>query len=60
MNTTRKLTQIYTFHRMTDGEEFFYPMELDDDADARANAEINPGTIRVQDFWGRVVWPVLH
>ena len=51
---------IYTFHRLNDGAEYFYPVELADDEDARSNAESNPGTIRVEDIEGRVVWPVLN
>jgi hypothetical protein len=34
---------LYVFFR----ESGFYPLELRDDNDARANAESNPGTIRV-------------
>ena len=48
---------LYTFHRKgPDGQEFFYPIELKDDEDARKNAEWNPGTIRVEDLDGNVVW----
>ena len=42
----------YVFFR--DG--MFYPIEMKDDADACANAECNPGTTRVEDANGRVVW----
>lgn len=42
--------------------EGFYIVELRDDADARANAECNPGTLRVEDMRGNVVWqqPAKH
>lgn len=45
--------RVYLFFR---GEGFFYPIELADDDDARRNAEHNPGTTRVEDVRGRVVW----
>lgn len=45
-------TKPYIFFR----KDGFYPITLFDDADARHNAEINPGTIRVEDTNGRVVW----
>ena len=48
------MSELYTFHR----KEGFYPLELADDDDACRNAECNPGTIRVMDIHGRVVWPV--
>lgn len=44
--------RIYLFFR----GGFFYPLELADDADAIANAECNPGTSRVEDLDGNVVW----
>lgn len=34
----------------------FYPIELKDDADARANAECNPGTTRVETPDGKIIW----
>ncbi|HVJ44692.1 MAG TPA: hypothetical protein VM639_24560 [Dongiaceae bacterium] len=34
----------------------WYPVELKDDQDAKAIAECNPGTLRVEDINGRVVW----
>ena len=43
----------YVFFR----ESGFYPIELADDYDARLNAEINPGTIRVETVDGLRVWP---
>ena len=35
----------------------FYPIQLASDADARLNAECNPGTIRVERFDGTIIWP---
>ena len=43
---------LYLFFRA----EGFYPIELRDDADARANAECNPGTLKVETAIGEVVW----
>jgi hypothetical protein len=34
----------------------FYPLDLRNDTEARENAECNPGTIRVEDATGRIVW----
>lgn len=43
----------YTFHR-ADG---FYPITLQDDDDARANALCNPGTLKVvNELTGEIVW----
>lgn len=42
----------YIFYR----ENMFYMVELKDDKDAKANAEVNPGTIRVEDMRGNIVW----
>jgi hypothetical protein len=42
----------YSFHR-ADG---FYFVTLKDDEDAINNAHHNPGTLRVEDIDGRVVW----
>lgn len=45
---------IYTFHR----ENGFYPLELASDEEARANAECNPGTVKVvNEITGETVWP---
>lgn len=43
----------YVFFR----KEGFYPIELLNDEDAKRNAELNPGTLRVEDINGRVIWP---
>jgi hypothetical protein len=45
--------EIYVFERA----EGWYPLELKDDADARKNAELNPGTLKVTTRSGRPVWP---
>lgn len=34
----------------------FYPIKCRDDASARQQAEMNPGTVRVEDIKGREVW----
>lgn len=51
-NTNSGASQVFLFFR----EDMFYPVELENDADAIANAKINYGTIRVEDANGRVVW----
>lgn len=44
----------YIFFR----EGMFYPVELRDDDDARANAECNPGTLKVENLLtNEIVWP---
>jgi hypothetical protein len=45
-------TEPYVFVR----EEGFYIIELRDDADAVENALCNPGTLRVENVYGRTVW----
>lgn len=47
-----KNRNIYIFIR-ADG---FYPLELENDAVAKANAELNPGTLRVETTNGKTVW----
>ena len=44
--------QAYIFFR----ERGFYQIKLRDDAAAKKDAELNPGTIRVEDDEGRIVW----
>ena len=44
--------KLYIFFRM----EGWYPVELRDDEDAKVNAELNPGTLRVETIKGRTVW----
>ncbi len=46
------MSAIYVFIR----EGHFYPLQLGSDEEARANAECNPGTVRVETTGGRVVW----
>ena len=46
----------YLFHRMHNGKEFFYPVELPGDKHVIPNVQSNPGTIRVTTPDGRVVW----
>lgn len=43
---------IYLFHRA----EGFYPLDLGGDDEAMANAHCNPGTLKVTDSDGRVVF----
>lgn len=56
MNTTQINepvgNRVYLFYH----DDLFYLIELEDDADAIANAEINKGTTKVEDINGRVVW----
>ena len=47
---------IYMFHRLHGGKPFFYPVQLPNDKEAVANAECNPGTLKVTTQEGRVVW----
>jgi hypothetical protein len=51
--------ETYLFFRKdpNTGKQFFYPVELEDDADALRNVEGNPGTVKVEDINGRVVFP---
>jgi len=44
---------IYIFYR----DLMFYPLELNSNEEAIANAECNPGTTKVENFsTGEVVW----
>jgi hypothetical protein len=44
---------LYIFIRV----DLFYPLELKDDHEAKRNAEINHGTIRVEEaLSGKVIW----
>lgn len=45
--------EIYVFERAGG----WYPLELKDDDEARQNAELNPGTLKVTTMSGRPVWP---
>lgn len=47
------MSALYTFFR----EGMFYPLELGSDAEARANADCNPGTVKVvNERTGRTIW----
>jgi hypothetical protein len=46
--------EVYVFFR----SGWSYLLDLENDEAARANAECNPGTIRVEDLHARVVWPL--
>lgn len=43
---------IYIFFR----EEGWYPLTLRDDSDAILNAEQNPGTLKVENLNGELIW----
>lgn len=48
---------IYLFFR----EGGFYPVECRNDDDARNQAERNPGTVRVENVDGKIIWqPAKH
>ncbi|WP_374322879.1 hypothetical protein [Brevundimonas sp.] len=38
------------------GEGMFYIIDLPEDDDLNAHAELNPGTIRIEDVAGNVLW----
>lgn len=42
----------YIFFR----DDMWYPVECKDDAEVLVHVELNPGTTRVEDMNGRVVW----
>lgn len=44
--------KVYIFFR----EGGFYAIELQNDADAVANAKCNEGTLRVEDTKGNIIW----
>ena len=48
--------EVYVFFRKTDDGEFFYPLELLSEDDAKDNAACNPGTVRVEDLAGKIIW----
>ena len=37
---------------------YWYPLDLPLDDDLDAHARCNPGTVRIEDVVGRVLWPV--
>ncbi len=59
---------IVLFFRIYNNEERFYPIEIPDEVligrtlkqVASDNAELNPGTIRVEDIEGNVLWPTVQ
>lgn len=51
----------YIFFRKEDGGEYFYPVEYKNDTEAKRGAEVNIGTVRVEDIDGKVIWtPTVH
>jgi len=38
-------------------EGFFYMIALPEDDDLNRHAELNPGTLRIEDIDGNVLWP---
>ena len=38
-------------------EGFFYPIELPEDDNLNHHTEMNPGTLRVEDVNGNILWP---
>jgi hypothetical protein len=44
------------FFREIDGNEVFYPVEDNLKQDWAEHARLNPGTIRVEDMDGNVLW----
>jgi hypothetical protein len=51
---------VLIFFRKDNGEDFFYPVEADPRRDLKEQAEkmaiINPGTLRVEDINGNILW----
>lgn len=47
---------IALFHRLIDGEPHFYPIEGAEDEDWAAHAKCNPGTLKIEDTLGNVLW----
>lgn len=45
-------SKVYIFHR----EDMWYPIELYDDKDAIQQAKNNPGTTKVEDSTGKIIW----
>lgn len=37
-------------------EGFFYPLMVYEDEDLSVHAELNPGTLRIEDLDGNVLW----
>ena len=59
---------VLIFFRLEGVEEFFYPIEIPPELMvnrtikqvAAENAELNPGTLRVENISGDVLWPTTH
>ncbi len=57
-------TETMIFFRNIDGKDGFYDVEFEMPEDgtmqeaAREHAKANPGTIRVEDINGNVLWPL--
>ena len=47
---------IFLFHRKDEHGEYFYPVDLPNEAEVLPNVECNPGTVKVTTPDGRVVW----
>lgn len=37
-------------------EGMFYPIDVPEDDDLAKHAELNPGTLRIEDIRGKVLW----
>ena len=37
-------------------KEGFYPIEVREDEDLSKHAELNPGTLRIEDIDGNILW----
>ncbi len=51
MTKQPKKTEVFLFFR----EGMFYPVEIPRDQ-VQANVELNPGTLKVEDIKGNVIW----
>lgn len=51
MSDKKKQTEVFLFFR----EGHFYPVEIPRDQ-VLANVELNPGTLKVEDIKGNIVW----
>lgn len=46
-----------TFHRLMNGQPFFYPIVGAACEDWAEHAALNPGTLHIGDMQGRTLWP---
>jgi ABC-type polysaccharide/polyol phosphate export permease len=51
MSQHKKSTELFLFFR----EGMFYPVEIPREQ-VLANVELNPGTLKVEDIQGNIVW----